>query len=394
MGELTGAVYMPSFLSTIAHNASMILLPLFALQFDNGAALAAIMLGVRGLGVMLADVPAGVLVSKFGDKWVMIAGIIILILVSLGAAFCASPLALTAVALAAGIGTGLWTIARLTYITDTVALQQRGRIIAVMAGVHRASALIGPILAGITVQAHGYPAAFVLCALFYLLTLAVLLRYAKDTRGSRARHPMPLIQVITRHRRTFAGAGTVMIILQFLRSARVWIIPVWGAALGLDEATIGLVFSASSLVDMLMFYPAGWMLDHLGRKVALTPALIILSAAIALLPLTASLWTYAACAVLTGLGNGFSTGIFMTLGGDFAPRQGRGEFLGVWRLVGDIGMAAGPFLIGGVAQASSVVLAGGATGALGAASLIILWRSVPEPLRSHAMPVTGSKTDS
>ena len=42
--------------------------------------------------------------------------------------------------------------------------------------------------------------------------------------------------------------------------------------------------------------------------------------------------------MLSGLGNGFSTGIFMTLGGDFAPREGRGEFLGVWRLVGDVGM--------------------------------------------------------
>lgn len=381
MRDMTGSVYVPSFLSAMSQHAITIMLPLYALQFDDGAALAAVMLGARGLGIMLADLPAGMLVSRLGDKAVMVAGLALLIVVTGAAGFSDSAFALVAVALASGVGTGLWTMARLVYVTDHVAVEQRGRVIAVMAGVQRASALLGPALAGLGVHALGYPATFVTFALVYALSLIALLVAAKGVRSAAATHQVPLLEIIRAHRYVFSTAGTVMVFLQFLRTARLWIIPVWGASLGLDEATIGIVFSASSAMDMVMFYPAGLMLDHLGRRTALTPALIILGASIALMPTSTTLAGYAAYAFLSGLGNGFSTGIFMTLGGDFAPRDGRGEFLGVWRLVGDVGAAAGPFLIGAVAQAGGVALACGATGGLGLLGVAVLWRFVPETLR-------------
>ena len=51
----------------------------------------------------------------------------------------------------------------------------------------------------------------------------------------------------------------------------------------------------------------------------------------------------------------------MTLGADLAPVDSRGEFLGVWRLIGDLGSAGGPLIVGGIAGAL----------ALGAAALVI-----------------------
>jgi MFS family permease len=384
MRDMVGSVYVPSFFAAMAQQAIMIILPLYALQFDDGAALAALMLGGRGVGIMLADLPAGMLVSRLGDKWVMIAGLALLIVVTAAAAFFDSPMALFLVALCSGMGTGLWTMARLVYVTDHVAIEQRGRIIAVMAGVQRASALIGPVLAGVGVHHLGYPAIFIICASIYALSLLALLIAGKGMRGAGPTRPVPLAQIIHQHQRVFATAGSVMIMLQFLRNARLWIIPVWGTALGFDEATIGIIFSISLAMDLIMFYPAGLILDHLGRRIALTPALLILGASIALMPATQTLWTFSICAVLSGLGNGFSTGIFMTLGGDFAPRHGRGEFLGVWRLVGDVGAATGPFLIGGLAQIGTVAIASAATSGLGVLGVVVLWMFVPETLRRRS----------
>jgi MFS-type transporter involved in bile tolerance (Atg22 family) len=48
----------------------------------------------------------------------------------------------------------------------------------------------------------------------------------------------------------------------------------------------------------------------------------------------------------------------MTLGADLAPPGATGEFLGIWRLIGDIGSVAGPLMVGIVA--SAVGLSGGA----------------------------------
>jgi MFS family permease len=62
--------------------------------------------------------------------------------------------------------------------------------------------------------------------------------------------------------------------------------------------------------------------------------------------------------MLIGLGNGLSSGLMMTLGADLAPPGATGEFLGVWRLIGDVGAVMGPLLVGAVAATAG--LAGGA----------------------------------
>src|SRR4028118_1976007 len=49
-----------------------------------------------------------------------------------------------------------------------------------------------------------------------------------------------------------------------------------------------------------------------------------------------------------GGGTGLGSGIVMTRGSDFAPAIGRAEFLGVWRLVSDVGTAGGPLVVAGV----------------------------------------------
>ncbi|MFT5444951.1 MAG: MFS family permease [Gammaproteobacteria bacterium] len=391
MRDLVGAFYIPAFFSALSQHAVTIMLPLYALQFEDGPALAALILGARGAGVMLADLPAGMLVTRFGDMWIMCVGLGMMVVVTAAAAFCDSPLGLLLVALASGIGTGLWTMARLVYVTDKVAVEQRGRIIALMAGVQRGSALIGPALAGISALTLGYAATFLIFAGFYAVSLLALLMAGKGEKSVGVAHRVPIGQVVREHARVFATGGSVMIFLQILRGARLWIIPVWGATLGLDEATIGIVFSVSSAMDLIMFYPAGLMLDHLGRRIALTPALLLLGAAAAMMPFTQTLLSFTLVSMLSGLGNGFSTGIFMTLGGDFAPRHGRGEFLGVWRLVGDIGAATGPFLIGALAQVGTVATASVATGGLGVLGACVLWAFVPETL--HRRPVSNDDNE-
>ena len=52
---------------------------------------------------------------------------------------------------------------------------------------------------------------------------------------------------------------------------------------------------------------------------------------------------------LIAAGNGLGAGIVMTLGADASPDEGRSQFLGAWRLCGDIGNTGGPLLVSAVA---------------------------------------------
>jgi hypothetical protein len=64
------------------------------------------------------------------------------------------------------------------------------------------------------------------------------------------------------------------------------------------------------------------------------------------------------------VGNGLGSGIVMTLGADAAPVVGRGQFLGAWRLCGDIGNTGGPLLVGGLAALASLATASVVIGVL------------------------------
>ena len=85
----------------------------------------------------------------------------------------------------------------------------------------------------------------------------------------------------------------------------------------------------------------------------------------------------AATAVM-GLGNGLGSGAMMTLGADLAPKQAAGEFLGVWRLVGDAGQLSGPLVVGTVADAIGLGPAAYVLAVIGVFAAATLYLAVQE----------------
>jgi MFS family permease len=179
-----------------------------------------------------------------------------------------------------------------------------------------------------------------------------------------------------------ASAGTGQLFAQMIRAGRTIVLPLYASdVLGLDIGAIGLILSLSSAVDMLLFYPAGLIMDRLGRKWAIVPSFLLQALGMGLVPLTSGFTGLVLASTLIGVGNGLGSGSMMTLGADLAPHEARGEFLGVWRLIGDVGHSGGPLLVGGIADwvalpTAALLMAG--AGLLAAAVFALL---VPETLR-------------
>lgn len=379
MRRLAFSIYLPTFLNSIARGGALVLLPLYALESEGGTVVAGAILSLRALGTMLADVPAGQLTAKIGDKAVMLCGLAIVGTTAILASFTGSPLALTVVAVGFGVGSGAWILGRLSHITENVRLERRGRVISVLAGLERAGAMIGPVSAGVGVEMFGYGPVFIVLGIVSLSSCALVSVLTTRTKLRTVSHvPVGALQIASKHASTLSRCGSVMICLSLLRNSRQLIIPVWGTAIGLGPAEIGLVSSLTATVDLMMFIPAGLILDHLGRRAALIPAMTIMSVALTLLPWTESFTSFLLVSLLGGLGNGFGTGIFMTIGGDLAPRYGRSQFLGIWRLIGDSGGAAGPSVLGTLAQSFTMVIACGVTGTIGLLGALAAFLIIPE----------------
>ena len=67
--------------------------------------------------------------------------------------------------------------------------------------------------------------------------------------------------------------------------------------------------------------------------------------------------------MVLGFGNGIGSGIVMRLGADSAPHDDRTRFLGIWRMLVDLGASGGPLLLSITLDAEALykcVQAGGA----------------------------------
>jgi MFS family permease len=189
---------------------------------------------------------------------------------------------------------------------------------------------------------------------------------------------VPVGDILREHRGVLLTAGLAATALQGLRQARNALLPLWADSIGLSVQTTAVLFGVSLGVELLLVYPGGSVMDRWGRKAAAIPCLVIMSVGLGSLPLTQGVLTLSLVAMLLGVGNGLSSGVVMTLGADYAPDAIRVPFLGVWRVLSDIGTAGGPLAVAG---ATAAVTLGGAAvfvGAIGLTAALFVARFVPE----------------
>ena len=376
-------VYLPALLLSVGTGVLIPTLPLYAKSFGVSNTLVALAVAAAGFGTLIGDVPAGTFLERFGRKPVMVAGTISLTITTLLLATIPIFPVLVLLRLVSGAGTAMWNISRMAYLTDVVPLRDRGRALSTFGGVSRIGTFVGPALGGVIAQRFGLASPFYVSAATAAVAAVISIIWVAESRhaeGSGRRHMRWSIvgNIVRHHWRELGTAGSAQIFAQMIRNGRQLIVPLYGHdVLGLSEEQIGAIVSISSAVDMSLFLPAGYLMDRLGRKFASVPSFVVLAIGMAMVPFATGYAGLLAATCMMGLGNGLGSGTMMTLGADLAPREATGEFLGVWRLIGDVGQTGGPLVVGGIADLvgltmSALVLSG--VGILAATTLLLFVR--------------------
>ena len=361
------------------------MIALLALDLGASTALAGAIVALRGLGTMAFDVPAGMMVARFGEKRAMVLSTAGLGAIALAIGLRPSLVLYSVLVFLMGGTWAVWMLARLAYTTEATPLAHRGRVMALLGGVARMGQFVGPLIGALVVVPLGLGAPFVVQAAFAVAaSVIVSIAAVRTPRQDRGASPLVSLKgVWGQHRRVLGTAGVVAIAAQILRSSRQAIIPLWGDQIGLDPSEISLIFGASAALEILVFYPVGILMDRKGRKWAALPFISLLSIGIALIPLTSDVMSLGAVALLMGLANGLGSGFNMTLASDLSPVLGRSHFLGLWRLVSDVGTAGGPLLVAATTSLASLGAAAVVVGGVGMAGVLVLWRAVPETLKTR-----------
>ncbi len=383
---LVMSLYVPSFLWSFGVTMLIPVLPIYAREFTQSYGLIGFMLAMDGFGRLAGDLPAGMVLRHYDRKYVMMAGITVSAL-AMGLMFTAQTME-QAIGLyfIVGFGMSFFNIARHAYIVDAVSLTSRGRSIALFGGVHRMARAFGPGFGGFVARALGLRVPFLALVVLCVGILAVLALYVPPTQSRNDKHTSGgfshLIKTVRANWRVLLTAGTGQILVQTVRTGAAVIVPLYGAdVLGLGVDSIGLIVSLAAAVEMTLFYPAGYVMDRFGRKYAIVPTFVLQAIGLALMVTTAGFAGLLATTTLIGIGNGLSSGTMMTLGADLAPPETRGEFLGVWRLIGDVGFVGGPGAVGIVSDMFALATAPLVLSGVGFAAAGMFIFFIPETLK-------------
>lgn len=371
----------PSTVWSIGAGAVLPVLALAARDLGASVAVAALFVGVTTLSEFAFAIPAGVLIDRIGER----RG---LILAGLGNA------AAMAIALAApnlwvyglalvilGPSDAVFLLARQSYLTAEAPLAVRARAMSTLGGVTRIGLFLGPFVAAPVIAMWGARGGFAVAVVAGLLAVVVTVASMDLEPTGRSEtpsgEPVRVRAVVGEHRHVLATVGVGVLAIGLARSARVVAVPLWAEHIGLTAAQTALVFGVAFGVEVLLFYPAGFLMDRFGRVWVAVPVAVVLGACLVALPVTTTLLGVGIVSLLMGVGNGLGSGIVMTLGADAAPAVGRAQFLSVWRLLSLVGHNGASIVVGLLAAIAGIGAASIGVGALSLAGGAWLARWLP-----------------
>jgi MFS family permease len=330
-----------------------------------------------GLGRLLTDLPAG----RLADAVVPTVGLTGAgLLLALSCAVLASAEAF-AVALGAsaliGCASALTNTTGMYVFATAADAHRRGASMAIYVTALMSGQMVGPALGGAVGSVAGWRPAIAVSAAIGAGVAAVcgVLWWRAHTSprpAARTAHVHSDSATATGppRRELFALALAPFATFFGMAGLTQTLIPLIGnGELDFSASAIGLAIGAGAALRFVSAWVAGVASDRLSRRVVLVPSLVLMAAGAAVLALASNVVTWSASILLVALG---SSGVSVAAAAvaDRVPAPELGRELGVFRLVGDLGLVLGPIVTGFIYQASGPRVAGLAAAAVFAAAAL------------------------
>ena len=344
--------YGPTVVAAVGAGATLPVVALTALELGASPSVAALTAGAALVAELFFAVPAGAMVHRIGERRALLSAGAVDAVASAVALLAPNVVVLFAAVFAMGFTSSMFLVARQAYLIDAVPYSMRARAMSTLGGVNRIGLFVGPFVGAPVIAAWGAQAAFGVAVVSGLAASLLVWRApditAHHEEAQRAQEQTSTRRLLWAHRRTYATLGLGILVIGAARSARVVLVPLWAAHVGLSASATAVIFGVTGGIEMLLFYPAGSVMDRFGRFWVAVPCAVLLGVGALLLPLTHTAYTVLGASLLAAVGNGLGSGIVMTLGADTAPSVGRSQFLGGWRFMSVIGGSGAPLLISAV----------------------------------------------
>jgi MFS family permease len=358
------AIYPMRFLLAFAQGGLLSpLLPLLRETFHVSPGELGLLTSMSGLSSVMMDIIAAYLLQRRPLLSLLLQGIGLAGVALLGSMLAPGFYWLVAAQMLLGFGLGITRVACLMVIVTGTPRAVQGRANNLLEFSAIAGLTLSPTLSGLAASLLHWRAAFAVAMVFVAGAFGWVL-YTRQTLveavgASTGRHNPGTPAAAQSAQRSEAPAATAVhtsvvgiayvatFVLSFIWSGFVsTALPLFGGeVVGIPTTTLGLVFTAGLLVDLVLLLPMGWLSDRLEGRVVLTPALLLMAGALAYLPQATSLGGLFVVSIC--LHTGFAAwGMPSAVLALCTPREYLARTMGIYRLLVDGAVVIAPWLVG------------------------------------------------
>lgn len=339
------------------------ILPGYAEAFNVSYALVGLIISAFGIARILMDLPVGKATQKFDKKLILIVGLILVSTSSILAGIAPNYAILLVARFIEGAGSAIFITTASIILGQVVSGSRRGTLMSVYSGMLLLGAIFGPTFGGALATIFDIHAPFFAYALVSALGILPTLFLPKISHATSPNH-IPDSFSLHDIKKALSNMGFVLILpaifsLFFIRTGvRSTLVPLFAANnLNFSPDTIGILLTIGGITTAISMVPVGIISDRIGRR---NPQILclMLSALFSVGFIFAN--NFLMFSVMIG-GYGLAVGLSGPIAAyvtDIAPPEKLSVYMGLYRMIGDIGFVVGPLLLGFVADITSVSSSG------------------------------------
>jgi MFS family permease len=347
-------------------------MPLYVAGLGGTSTQIGLIIGLFAFMAMILRPPSGWLTDTRGNRPVLLAGMTIFLLASLGYILTPSVQGILVLRLFHGMGMGLFPTAATVVVAELAPPARRGEAMGWFGFANSLAFVAGPTAGLAVVGGAGYASLFLLAAGSAALGLVCIRQLPPPTRNPARRTRLP------RPRDVFSRAAllpsTILLSLCVSYGAVMAFMPIVARQRGLTNP--GLFFTVYAAAMILVRPKAGEISDRRGRAAVILPGMAITAVSLATLGLTSGPTGVLLGATIFGVGFGCAQPALMALTADRVTLEERGKAMGTFYTAWELGIAAGAVGSGWILNMTnfSVVLMLCSAAALIGAALSLLVR--------------------
>jgi MFS family permease len=352
-----------SFIAILALAIYDFVLPIFTEERAGSFAIVGVIISLIYVASLIAEVPVGLGVDKYGRIKVLLVSMVAMGLIGL-VYFLTENLTLLAVlSLVFGIISVAFWIPSAVLIRDYSPHKMLSQAEGVYMSLTQLGWIFGPILAGLIGTVFSDKHNFLMMSLFMFVAVGlgvIIFRGIKAKNFRRAekghKHKSKLTLLTTVFREYIGIHKHAAPLYALTLSAYIWIAVEWAFVaiagmnyFGFSEGGVGLILGAMMAVEGLLYYSSGFMMDKIGKKYIITAGFFMLFASAYFMFLATNPAIFIFAALIGAASVSWILPGTEALLTEIVPANLYGEMSGVFDTSKDFGMIFGPLLGGALA---------------------------------------------